>query len=78
LAELQFQSYKIYSIYDFAQRKDDQELSVNQLSRTFRCRPSRIKTSLANWLEEPKVRDRHLAVDEDSEGEILEWIKAQA
>jgi hypothetical protein len=33
---------------------------------------------LANGLEEPKVCDRHLAVDEDSEGEILEWIEAQA
>jgi hypothetical protein len=33
---------------------------------------------LANGLEEPKVRGRHLAIDEDSEGEILEWIEAQA
>jgi hypothetical protein len=32
---------------------------------------------LANGLEQPKVRGRHLAVDEDSEGEILEWIEAQ-
>jgi hypothetical protein len=33
---------------------------------------------LANRLEELKVCDYHLAVDEDSEKEILEWIEAQA
>jgi hypothetical protein len=32
---------------------------------------------LENGLEEPTIRDHHLAVDEDSEREILEWIKVQ-
>jgi hypothetical protein len=32
---------------------------------------------LANGLEEPKVCDPHLAIDEDSEGEILELIEDQ-
>jgi hypothetical protein len=33
---------------------------------------------LANELEKPNLRDRHFAIDEDSEEEILELIKAQA
>jgi hypothetical protein len=77
-AELQFRSHQIYFIHDFAQRKGDQELSVSQLSRKFGYCPACVKTILANELEEPKLRDHHLAIDEDSEGEILEWIKAQA
>jgi hypothetical protein len=37
-----------------------------------------VKAALDNKLEEPKVRDRHMAVDEISEAEISEWIDAQA
>jgi hypothetical protein len=33
---------------------------------------------LANKLEELKVCGHYLAVDEDSEKEILEWTEAQA
>jgi hypothetical protein len=33
---------------------------------------------LSNTLEELKAHDRHLAVDEDSGEEILEWIEPQA
>jgi hypothetical protein len=33
---------------------------------------------LANRLEKSKARCRYLAVDEDSEEEILEWIEIQA
>jgi hypothetical protein len=76
-AELQFRSHQIYFIYDFAQRKGDQELLVNQLSRKFGCCPVRVKAALANELEEPKVRGHHFAVDEDSEGKMLKWIEVQ-
>jgi hypothetical protein len=62
----------LYFTYDFAQRKGDQELSISQLLRTFCCDSVRVKPALANRLEEPKVRGRHLAIDKDSEGEILE------
>jgi hypothetical protein len=61
----------LYFVDDFAQRNGNQELSVSQFSRAFGCRQVRVKTTLANRLEEPKVRDRHLAVDEDSKREIL-------
>jgi hypothetical protein len=44
----------------------------------FGYRPVCVKAVLANRLEEPKARCRYLAVDEDSEEEILEWIEIQA
>jgi hypothetical protein len=72
----QFRSYQIYFIYDFVYRKGNQKLSISQLSREFRCRSARINAALVNRLEESKVCDRDFAVDEDSEGEILEWIEA--
>jgi hypothetical protein len=49
-----------------------------QLSRVSECQPTRIKAALDNRLEALKVRGRHMAVDENSEAEILEWINAQA
>jgi hypothetical protein len=37
-----------------------------------------VRIALANGLGSPKVRGRDLAIDEGSEAEILERIKAQA
>jgi hypothetical protein len=48
-----------------------QELSVNQLARSFECHPVRFKATLANGFEEPKSRDQHSAFDDDSEGEAM-------
>jgi hypothetical protein len=70
--EPQFRSHQIHFIYDFVHRKGNQELSISQFSRAFRYRPAGIKAALVNRFEESKVRGRDLAVDEDSEGEILE------
>jgi hypothetical protein len=39
---------------------------------------TRVKAALAKGLEPPKVRGRHLAIDEGSETGILESIEAQA
>jgi hypothetical protein len=33
---------------------------------------------LTNGLDDTKIRGRHLVFDSDSEGEIMEWIEAQA
>jgi hypothetical protein len=72
LAERQFRSHLIDFIDDFIQQEGDQKQSVSQLSRAFEYRPIRIKAGLANGLEEPKVRDCHLALDGYSEREVLE------
>jgi hypothetical protein len=59
-------------VQNFAQREGNQALSIMQLSRAFGCQPIRVRATLDNGLEAPKVRDRHMAVDENSEAEILE------
>jgi hypothetical protein len=64
-------------VQNFAQREGNQTLSIIQLSRAFGYQPIRVKVTLDNRLEAPKVRDRHMAIDENSEAEILEWIDIQ-
>jgi hypothetical protein len=76
--ELQYRSYQICFVSNFARDKVDQEISVAQLVLAFECHANRIKAALANGLEGLKVRGRHPVFDEDSGGEILAWIKAQA
>jgi hypothetical protein len=44
----------------------------------FGYRLARVRAAFANGLEKLKSRGHHLAVDKDSEGEILEWIQIQA
>jgi hypothetical protein len=56
---------------EFYRDKVDQELSVAQFAHAFGCHANRIKATLANGLEEPKMPGHHPAFDEDSESEIL-------
>jgi hypothetical protein len=76
--ELRYRSHQIYFVHDFAQRNGDRVLSVCQLSRAFGCDAGRVKTALANRLNELKVRGRHFAFDDDSEIELLKCIQSQA
>jgi hypothetical protein len=76
-AELQYRWHLICFVSNFTRDKVDQKISVAQLVRAFGCHENRVKAALTNRLEELKVRGRHPAFDEDSEGEILAWIKTQ-
>jgi hypothetical protein len=76
--ELSYRSHQICFVMDFTRETVDQKLSVNQLARAFSCHTACIKGTLANGFGDPKSRDRHLAFDDDSEGEILTWIDARA
>jgi hypothetical protein len=62
----------------FARRTRDQELSVSQPAQAFGFHSICVKAALANEFEKPKYRNRHLTFDDDSEGEILIWIEAEA
>jgi hypothetical protein len=75
--ELKYRSHQIYFVHDFAQRNSNRVLSVRQLSRAFGYDAGRVKTVLANGLNELKVRDRRFTFDDDSEIEILECIQNQ-
>jgi hypothetical protein len=65
-------------VHNFIQREGNQTLSIMQISRVFGRQPIRVKIVLDNGLDAPKVRDRHMAVDENSEAEILERINSRA
>jgi hypothetical protein len=75
--QLQYRSHQICFVQNFAQREGNQTLSIMQVSSAFGYQPIRVKAALNNRLEEPKVRDRHMAIDKNSEVEILEWINIQ-
>jgi hypothetical protein len=46
--------------------------------RAFNCFRSAVQSVLANRLSPPKSRGRHLAVDAESDGNILAWIQKWA
>jgi hypothetical protein len=76
--QLRFRSYQIFFVKDLAQRNDRKHFSIHQLSRAFGCDAGRVKAALENGLNDPKLRGRHFAFDEESEIQILEWIRSQA
>jgi hypothetical protein len=76
--QLRFRSHQAYFVKDFAQRNSGQDLSISQLSREFGCDAGRVKAGLDNDLNDPKVRGRHFAFHNESEVQILEWIRSQA
>jgi hypothetical protein len=73
--QLRFRSHQIYFVNDFAKRNGGRDLSIYQLSRTFRCDAGRVKPALENGLNDLEVRGRHFACDDQSEIQILEWIR---
>jgi hypothetical protein len=76
--ELKYRSREIAFVCYFVLGNDEQGPSVRQLSKGFGCDAARVKADLDNELNDPKVRGRHFAFDDDSEIEILEWIQTQA
>jgi AraC-like DNA-binding protein len=76
--DLRYRAHQIRFVAHFAREITGQELSIGQLARAFGHYPTHVKDALANEFEEPKRHDRHMAFDDDSEGEILTWIEAEA
>jgi hypothetical protein len=73
----QYRSHQICFLQNIAQREGNEKLSIIQISTAFGSQSIRVKAPLDDRLEAPTVRDRHIAVDQNSEAEILEWIDAQ-
>jgi hypothetical protein len=53
-------------------------VSINALTRVFECPRSRIQAALAHGLDEPGQRGKPIALDEDREQQILDWIQQNA
>jgi hypothetical protein len=76
--ELQFRAHYIFYLVNSAHTERRTEISIESLMRAFNCSRSAIHSALANGLSPPKSRSRHLAVDAESDENILAWIKVQA
>jgi hypothetical protein len=76
--ELEFRAHQTCFVQKFSEREANHTLSTNQLSNAFGYSLFCVNAALANRLDQPKVRERHPGIDEDSKAEILEWIEMQA
>jgi hypothetical protein len=74
---LQFWSQQISYVHEFARLELCLEISIGSLERAFNCLLAAVKRSLRNGLEPPKSRDRHTALADDAETDILAWIEHQ-
>ena len=76
--ELQFRAHQIVYLVNWARTERRTEISIGSLMRAFDCSRCAVRSALANGLNPPKSRGRHLAVHPDSDANILAWIKKQA
>ena len=76
--DLQFRAHQIFYIVTWARAEFGIELSIGALMRAFNCSRCAVQSALANGWAEPKSRGRHPAVDEESDANILSWVKQKA
>jgi hypothetical protein len=68
----------IFHIVTWARAELGIEILIGSLMRTFKYSWHPVQSALANGVNEPKSRGRHLAVDAESDANILAWIKRKA
>jgi hypothetical protein len=76
--ELQCRAHQILYLVNWVRTERKTEISIGSLMLAFNFSRSAVHSALANGLSLPKSRGRHLAVDAESEANILGWIKKQA
>jgi hypothetical protein len=70
--ELSSRSHQVYFVNEFAQRNDAHALSAIRLSRAVEYDAVMVKAAFKDGLDDPQGGDRHAALDDASEIEILE------
>jgi hypothetical protein len=75
---LQFRSHQIFYVHKFALDRLGIDIPINRLAIAFNFPPTTMKRTLKNGLKPPKQCDRHNALPEDSQPDILAWIQHQA
>jgi hypothetical protein len=65
-------------IADWARAELGIEISIRELMRAFTCSRHAVQSAVVCGLNEPKSRRRHMAVDAESDANILAWIKRKA
>jgi hypothetical protein len=75
---LRFRCHQIFYVHDFLESRLRIPVSIGALAAGFGCAPGRVKKALAHGLEPPETRGRHLALSDEVEQELVNWIKANA
>jgi hypothetical protein len=50
-------------------------VSINALTRASDCPRSRVRAALPHGLDEPGQRGKHVALDQDREQQMFDWIQ---
>jgi hypothetical protein len=61
-------------VKDIAESRYIIPVTINALTREFDCPRSRVQATLAHWLDEPGQSGKYIAIDQDREQQILDWI----
>jgi hypothetical protein len=69
--ELQFDVHQLCYLVNWARTESKTESSIGSLMRAFNYSRCAVRSALANRLNPPKSRGRHLAVDAESDANIL-------
>jgi hypothetical protein len=67
-----------FSIVSRARTEFRTGISIGSWMRAFNCSRSAVQSALATGLNPPQLRDRHLAIDTESNANILAEIKRPA
>jgi hypothetical protein len=63
---------------DVARCREKIPVSINALTRAFDCPRFLVQAAVAHGLDEPGQRGKHIAIDQNREQQILDWIEQNA
>jgi hypothetical protein len=61
-------------VKDIAESRYNIPVCINALTRAFDFPRSRTQAARAHGMDEPGQRGKHIAIDQDREQQILDWI----
>jgi hypothetical protein len=61
-------------VKDIAEFRYNIPVSINALTKAFACQQCRVQVTLAYGMDEPVQRGKHIALDQDPEQQIFDWI----
>jgi hypothetical protein len=65
-------------VKDIAEPRDNIPVSINTLTRAFDSPRFSVQAAFAHGLDELGQRGKHIALDQDREQQILDWIRQNA
>jgi hypothetical protein len=65
-------------VEDIAESRYNIPVCINALTKVFDFPRFLVQAALAPGLDEPRQREKHIALDQDHEQQILDWIQPNA